>query len=137
MMMVGILFVSGLFLMMVLFSQKQEMVPGTPGQFVLLGWDWVEQQWKARILDNAQSEYRLGNYYFIHHRYDEAEHWLSKAATQGHLDAQYDLAILLLSVKKNDKDSVRAMSLLENAAIKGHFNSKLELEKLGQRGSNL
>lgn len=94
---------------------------------------FLRYEFRARILLDADAEYRLGrHYYFMESESEKGPYWISRAVEHGNPDAQYFLASVLLSNPANKENRARAISLLQQAAAKGHKNSRDELEALGE-----
>ena len=95
----------------------------------------LEVEWKAYIFGelppqdypkNADAQFELGQKYHLW-KYKKAKQYYKLAAEQGHLDAQYNLGLLL----KDVKEAVYWFSL---AAEKGHLDAQKKLGSMYYEG---
>lgn len=83
---------------------------------------------------DIQARYMLGVYHFegrpeIERSIEKAKFWYEKAAEQGHLDAQYNLARIYEKEKAYD----RAMVLYKKSASQGNILAQFKLAQLYER----
>lgn len=87
----------------------------------------------------AEGEYQLGRAYMdegpeIPVDYDEAEYWLERAASQGHVNAQYDLGALHTWAKSEKLDYKVALKWFIDAASSGDIESQTTVSKYYYKG---
>ncbi len=62
--------------------------------------------------------------------------WLSKAATQGHAQAQVTYADLLMN-SESEQDRLDAIAFYQSSALKGNADAKMKLSSLANNGKNV
>ncbi len=99
---------------------------------------WISESAKNGF---ANAEYELGIFYQARFNAGEeidlkrAQEWLTKAATQGHTDAKYSLALLLLAGKGSiDKNVDESIQLFSSAALDGNTEASMYLADLYKKG---
>jgi TPR repeat protein len=71
----------------------------------------------------AAAQTELGSYYAVNGKVDDATGWFEKAALQGNMDAEYDLAMVYSkaeAVTENSAGMVKALPFFRRAAMQGH-----------------
>lgn len=96
---------------------------------------------QAAEIGNANAQYGLGYIYYRHRRFfpligaskhfAEILRWWTKAAEQGHTDAQYMVGIFHQIGWATPFDETEARKWFQRAAANGHLRAKERLSKLG------
>lgn len=94
----------------------------------------LDEQWMKPLIATAQAgdiseQFKLGLIYLQKKDMALAYHWIGKAATQGHTEAQYTHGVMDLSFNASgsDKRYTIARIWFEQAAAKGHILAKYNL----------
>ena len=104
--------------------------------------EWVELAKRAAELGSAEAHSGLGGYYAtgnwgenpgLKNEVKAAEHYTA-AADHGHIEAQYNLATMILFGEGCDQNTNKAVDLLDEAAHQGQADAPKVLFELYQKG---
>ena len=82
----------------------------------------------------AKDQNDLGITYHKNKDFKKAVYWITKAAEQDFVDAQYNLAILYLKGEGVEQNYRKASSLFSKGARKGHAKSQYNLSVIYAKG---
>jgi len=85
---------------------------------------------KAANQYDPEAQFHLADFYQSRNQYAQAVYYYRKSSDQGHINAQYALAINLLSGMGVIKDEVKAQQLFLEASQAGHAKAQLQLGQL-------
>ncbi|WPE16668.1 tetratricopeptide repeat protein [Candidatus Thioglobus autotrophicus] len=91
--------------------------------------DSLAQAWylKAASQYDSEAQFHLADFYQKRNQYAQAVYYYRKASDQGHIQAQYALAMNLFAGVGVIEDEAQAQQLLLEAAQAGHAKSQLQL----------
>lgn len=75
-------------------------------------------------IKDAEAQFRVGQHFYIKKSYQDAFHWLSKAAEQGSADAEYYIAMMYESGEGLEKSPEKAVMWYLKSAEHGHCISQ-------------